>query len=315
MLDGTAADSTPLTDGTRANIRAGRNQRGLCCPGTHTLICSTPGAGTSAARLPPRPSSATRAQAPRGSALPPRPDRQTLATSAHWATDSSTAHNVAEPRTLAAARAPRSRWWRQRLACARADAQHCAGYRPGPRASHQGRVRQRTCRLLRLCRLRSHTRIRAGCAAPPSRKHGMWVGAKEFTQKEASACEDLAHSGLFFCVLDWRCAGKLWSGRCEGAMPLRLNIRRKLTARSDRVKSVDVHPDEPWILCRYRPARSPARSSRACADPQEAAGGSLPAGAYRGLCGRARKPAHEERAAGASRLRACLRASACAAEP
>ena len=34
-------------------------------------------------------------------------------------------------------------------------------------------------------------------------------------------------------------------------MPLRLNIRRKLTARSDRVKSVDVHPDEPWILCRW----------------------------------------------------------------
>ena len=34
-------------------------------------------------------------------------------------------------------------------------------------------------------------------------------------------------------------------------MPLRLNIRRKLTARSDRAKSVDVHPDEPWILCRW----------------------------------------------------------------
>lgn len=32
-------------------------------------------------------------------------------------------------------------------------------------------------------------------------------------------------------------------------MPLRLNIRRKLTSRSDRVKSVDVHPDEPWLLC------------------------------------------------------------------
>eukprot|EP00286_Rhodomonas_abbreviata_P002203 CAMPEP_0181345854 /NCGR_PEP_ID=MMETSP1101-20121128/32989_1 /TAXON_ID=46948 /ORGANISM="Rhodomonas abbreviata, Strain Caron Lab Isolate" /LENGTH=841 /DNA_ID=CAMNT_0023457873 /DNA_START=220 /DNA_END=2744 /DNA_ORIENTATION=+ len=32
-------------------------------------------------------------------------------------------------------------------------------------------------------------------------------------------------------------------------MPLRLNIRRKLTSRSDRVKSVDLHPDEPWMLC------------------------------------------------------------------
>ena len=214
-------------------------------------------------------------------------------------------------------RGPRARaWWCQRLACARAHAQRCAGYRPGPRASHQGRVRQRTCRLLRLCRLRSNTGIRAGGAAPPSRKHGMWVGAKEFTQaSKATACQDWRIRVSFFGFSGQRCAGKLWSGRCEGAMPLRLNIRRKLTARSDRVKSVDVHPDEPWILCRYRPARSPARSSRACADPREVAGGSLPAGAHRGLCGRARKPAHEERAASASRLRASLRASTRAAEP
>ncbi|KAG8039808.1 hypothetical protein G9C98_000537 [Cotesia typhae] len=31
--------------------------------------------------------------------------------------------------------------------------------------------------------------------------------------------------------------------------PLRLDIKRKLTARSDRVKSVDLHPSEPWMLC------------------------------------------------------------------
>jgi len=31
-------------------------------------------------------------------------------------------------------------------------------------------------------------------------------------------------------------------------MPLRLDIKRKLSARSDRVKSVDVHPSEPWVL-------------------------------------------------------------------
>uniref|UniRef100_A0A2S2R565 Coatomer subunit beta' n=1 Tax=Sipha flava TaxID=143950 RepID=A0A2S2R565_9HEMI len=31
-------------------------------------------------------------------------------------------------------------------------------------------------------------------------------------------------------------------------MPLRLDIKRKLTARSDRVKSVDLHPKEPWML-------------------------------------------------------------------
>lgn len=30
--------------------------------------------------------------------------------------------------------------------------------------------------------------------------------------------------------------------------PLRLDIKRKLTARSDRVKSVDLHPAEPWML-------------------------------------------------------------------
>lgn len=31
--------------------------------------------------------------------------------------------------------------------------------------------------------------------------------------------------------------------------PLRLDIKRKLTSRSDRVKSVDLHPSEPWMLC------------------------------------------------------------------
>jgi len=31
-------------------------------------------------------------------------------------------------------------------------------------------------------------------------------------------------------------------------MPLKLDIKRKLSARSDRVKSVDIHPTEPWML-------------------------------------------------------------------
>lgn len=31
-------------------------------------------------------------------------------------------------------------------------------------------------------------------------------------------------------------------------MPLRLDIKRKLLARSDRVKSVDLHPTETWLL-------------------------------------------------------------------
>ncbi|KAJ0391616.1 hypothetical protein P43SY_004683 [Pythium insidiosum] len=31
-------------------------------------------------------------------------------------------------------------------------------------------------------------------------------------------------------------------------MPLRLDIKRKLNSRSERVKSVDFHPTEPWVL-------------------------------------------------------------------
>lgn len=31
-------------------------------------------------------------------------------------------------------------------------------------------------------------------------------------------------------------------------MPLRLDIKRQLSARSDRVKCVDMHPSEPWML-------------------------------------------------------------------
>ncbi|XP_071840387.1 coatomer subunit beta'-like [Apostichopus japonicus] len=31
-------------------------------------------------------------------------------------------------------------------------------------------------------------------------------------------------------------------------MPLRLDVKRKLSARSDRVKGVDLHPSEPWML-------------------------------------------------------------------
>ena len=32
------------------------------------------------------------------------------------------------------------------------------------------------------------------------------------------------------------------------SMPLKLDIKRRLTARSDRVKSCDLHPTEPWML-------------------------------------------------------------------
>ncbi len=30
-------------------------------------------------------------------------------------------------------------------------------------------------------------------------------------------------------------------------MPLRLDVRKKLSSRSDRVKAIDLHPTEPWI--------------------------------------------------------------------
>eukprot|EP00913_Durusdinium_trenchii_P032508 g30434.t1 len=40
-------------------------------------------------------------------------------------------------------------------------------------------------------------------------------------------------------------AGELSSAR---KMPLRLDIKKKLSARSDRVKCVDFHPTEPWTL-------------------------------------------------------------------
>ncbi|XP_037957982.1 coatomer subunit beta' [Teleopsis dalmanni] len=32
-------------------------------------------------------------------------------------------------------------------------------------------------------------------------------------------------------------------------MPLKLDIKRRITSRSDRVKCVDLHPSEPWMLC------------------------------------------------------------------
>lgn len=202
MLDGTAADSTPLTDGTRANIRAGRNQRGLCCPGTHTLIRSTPGAGTSAARLPPSPSSATRAQAPRGSALPPRPDRQTLATSAHRAAESSTAHDVAERRALVAAWAPRSR-------VVVSTARVCARTRTTlrrlpPRAAREPPGPGAT------------TDLQASAVMPPSLQHGDPGGRRStslpkardvggckgvYTSKQSHRVPGLAHSSQFFWFL------------------------------------------------------------------------------------------------------------------
>ncbi|KAK0415577.1 hypothetical protein QR680_012008 [Steinernema hermaphroditum] len=43
------------------------------------------------------------------------------------------------------------------------------------------------------------------------------------------------------------CGVIIWS-QDRTDMPLRLDVKRKLLARSDRVKSVDLHPTEPWML-------------------------------------------------------------------
>lgn len=39
-----------------------------------------------------------------------------------------------------------------------------------------------------------------------------------------------------------------WAISCEREQPLRLDIKRKLYQRTDRVKCVDLHPTEPWML-------------------------------------------------------------------
>ena len=50
-------------------------------------------------------------------------------------------------------------------------------------------------------------------------------------------------------------------------MPLRLDIKRKFLQRSDRVKCVDIHPTEPWLLTNLYNVRgstgAPTKRSRA----------------------------------------------------
>jgi coatomer subunit beta' len=35
---------------------------------------------------------------------------------------------------------------------------------------------------------------------------------------------------------------------CVCVKPLKLEIKRVMSARSDRVKCVDIHPTEPWVV-------------------------------------------------------------------
>ena len=73
-----------------------------------------------------------------------------------------------------------------------------------------------------------------------------------------SMCECLRkHSRINFifsiAILNGHCLGRSFA--CQNLtiiifilQPLRLDVKRGLTARSDRVKCVDQHPSEPWML-------------------------------------------------------------------
>ncbi|KRY16903.1 Coatomer subunit beta' [Trichinella patagoniensis] len=47
--------------------------------------------------------------------------------------------------------------------------------------------------------------------------------------------------------IEWKSAQD--AAEHKSPFPLRLDVKRKLLARSDRVKCVDLHPTEPWMLC------------------------------------------------------------------
>ena len=62
-------------------------------------------------------------------------------------------------------------------------------------------------------------------------------------------------------------------------MPLRLDIKRKFLQRSERVKCVDIHPTEPWLLANLYNGASciaapllRAMCLRGCAPPGESGG-------------------------------------------
>lgn len=54
---------------------------------------------------------------------------------------------------------------------------------------------------------------------------------------------------LKISIKKWNKVYGLLKTNFSSFQPLRLDIKRKLTARSDRVKCVDLHPTEPWMLC------------------------------------------------------------------
>lgn len=89
--------------------------------------------------------------------------------------------------------------------------------------------------------------------APPA-GHITWNTAGSVTTTECclARCDRAATLVLLLLLLFLR--GKqqvkeyLLSSAPFTLQPLRFDIRKKLTARSDRVKSVDLHPTEPWMV-------------------------------------------------------------------
>ncbi|KAK4784753.1 hypothetical protein SAY86_019121 [Trapa natans] len=83
----------------------------------------------------------------------------------------------------------------------------------------------------------------------------LWRQVKHKISKVSALFHRSAHRSdilLPHCVsgslLPWLDLNYQYRQRSRSEMPLRLEIKRKLAQRSERVKSVDLHPTEPWIL-------------------------------------------------------------------
>ena len=56
---------------------------------------------------------------------------------------------------------------------------------------------------------------------------------------------------VFLCSLLFASLSRFWNQNNNTTtliMPLKLDVKKKFSAISDRVKSVEIHPTEPWIL-------------------------------------------------------------------
>ena len=107
---------------------------------------------------------------------------------------------------------------------------------------------------------RAPPRPPSGCAAPRfARQQGVtgWTGRGVEPIHRARASQRPVRNSLAGTASRNPCSSHAAARRPavvsraaapRAAMPLRLDIKRKLSSRSDRVKSVDIHPTEPWVL-------------------------------------------------------------------